>query len=222
MKLFVCVSVLTFAVSANAATIPFTEGFDTSSSSWRGNSPVGPDLTHVPTGGPGGSAYASTDFSFAGASAGDSATLHRGHVTFGSSGGAFAGNWITEGVTAFSVDVRHNAPVPLTYFTRFAGPGNFPGGIAVNVVPVLPNTWTTITFPIVDGFPFVSYEGTSFAAVFSNLGNIQVGADAPAALAGNPATFTFDIDNPTIVPEPATISLLGLGSLAILRKRRNA
>lgn len=218
MNVLAGTTLLTFATAASAATVPFTENFDTGPANWR-ESTGGANLDWNATGGPDGDAYASTPFSFGSLADGDTPALFRGHDTFDSSGDAFVGNWIGEGIDTFSVAVRHNAPLPLTLFTRFSGPANFPGAIAVNFIPVLPNTWTTVTIPINPGNPqFVTFEGGDFST-FNSIANVQVGYEVPAGFGGNPASFTFDIDRPTIVPEPTTAAAL-LACLGLVRRRR--
>ncbi|MEM0914612.1 MAG: PEP-CTERM sorting domain-containing protein [Planctomycetota bacterium] len=208
---------------ALAVTNPFTESFDTDAANWGTNVASTP-ATHVATGGAidnGG--YISTVFDFSGTSAGQTPVLFRGQDELGSSGGAFEGNYIADGVTEYSMYVRHNAPTPLTFFTRFASAVNFPGGTAIEFVPVLPNQWTEIVFAIDPSNPeFVSFSGTSFGAVFSSIGHVQPGIEVPAALGGANTQITFDLDEVTIVPEPATLGLAALGGLAMLTRRRAA
>jgi hypothetical protein len=149
--------------------------------------------------------------------------LIRAQDEFNSSGHAFEGNWIAQGVGRFSALVRHNAPLPLSYFARFSSPANFPGGTAVKFAPVPPNTWTQLNFDIrADNPEFVTFEGSSFNAVFSNIGHIQLGVNVPAALNENATAFTFDIDKASIaaVPEPAGVVAGVMASIAIVGGRR--
>lgn len=219
----VSATALAFAIttgSAAAATVPFTEGFAADNANWKNAASA--DLSFVGAGGPDASSYATTTYSFENNADGDGPVLLRGQDNFDASSDAFVGNWLAEGVTEFSAYVRHNAPVPLNYFTRFASSFNFPGSVAVNFVPVLPNTWTKITFDISATNPqFVSFEGSDFNTVFGGIGNVQLGVNVPAALAGSTATYTFDLDQPTITPEPAMLGLFAAGGLCALRRRAN-
>ena len=208
---------------AQAAVVPFTEDFTADAADWADNTGLSL-LQHVASDGPDDGAYASTQKALNGL--GDqSVVLFRAQDEFNSSGHAFEGNWISDGVGQFSALVRHNAPLPLNYFARFSGPGNFPGASAVKFTPVLPNTWTQLTFNINAGNPeFVTFEGSSFATVFSNVGHVQLGVRVPEALNTNTSAFTFDIDKALItapVPEPATltVSILAIG---LLSRRRPA
>ncbi len=209
---------------AQAAVAPFTEDFSITASSWADNSGLNL-LTHVPAGGADGGAYASADKALTGLG-GQSVVLFRAQDEFNSSNHAFEGNWVTQGIGRFSAFVRHNAPLPLSYFARFSGPGNFPGGTAVKFAPVLPNTWTQLNFDIRANNPeFVTFEGTSFGAVFSNVGHIQLGVSGPAALAGDPSVFSFDIDKATIVmvvPEPTTLTAMVIAGTVFVSGRRRA
>ncbi|MGB0715485.1 MAG: IPTL-CTERM sorting domain-containing protein [Phycisphaerae bacterium] len=211
-------TVLAGATIASAATVPFVEDFDANASQWfngAGNAPA----SWLANGGPDGSAYISEPINLAAAAVDDTPIAVRGQVGFGSSGGAFAGNYIAEGVTEFRTFVRHDAPFPLTFYARFAGPGNFPGAIAVNFVPVFPNQWTEVVIPIDPNNPqFISFEGTDFGAVFNNVGNIQIGVSVAEGQAGFPFDITVDVDQPQIlgVQSVPTVSTWGLVVLALM------
>lgn len=199
--------------------IPFTEDFVTDSANWRDAVGVGV-LDWLANGGPDGGAFAQGPFNFVASQPDDTPVILRAHDSFGSSGGAFTGNWINAGVTLLSAQVRHNATVPLTYFVRLVGPNNFPGAVAINFAPAPPNQWTEISFVIDENSPqFVTFEGSDFATIFSDIANIQFGVSVPPALSGVNQEFAFDVDKVTIVPEPAMIALLGLGALVLARRR---
>jgi hypothetical protein len=171
-----------------------TEDFDTGPADWR-DSAGAAVLNHVAAGGPDGGAYASGTFNFAGSSGGATPVIFRAQDEFGSSGGLFEGNWISDGVISFSVFVRHNASVALTFFVRFAGPANYPGGTAVNFAPVKPDTWTRISFLIdPNNSQFIGFEGTDFSRVFSDIGHVQIGVNVPQVLAGVDSVCIFDVD----------------------------
>ncbi len=211
---------LTFALltaTVSAATVPFTEDFPTDASNWR-NSGGTVALDWFSAGGPDGGSYASGPFNFVHSGANTTPSILRGHDSYDASGDAFVGDWLAAGVTHFSMTVRHDAPEPLIFFARFAGPANFPGAAAVKFTPVFPHTWTQIDFLIDPSNPEIVLEGFPFEDVFSNVGNIQIGVSVSATLAGVDHTYSFDVDKISIVPEPAT--LLGLALLAIAARRR--
>jgi hypothetical protein len=66
----------------------------------------------------------------------------------------------------------------------------------------------------------VTFEGSDFATVFGNIGNLQIGVDVPAELAGMNRVVTFDVDKVSIVPEPTTLTLLAPGLAWLMRRRR--
>ena len=206
-----------------AATPGFTEDFELDVANWV-NFDNTAFLSFNATGGPDGSSFASGDFNFKDLAFGDQGPviLRATTTPLGpASGGNFFGDWLTDGITEFSAQVRHNAPVPLTFFARFASPTFFPGAIAVRFQPVFPNTWTEMSFDIDPSNPaFVSFEGETFVDVFDGIGNVQIGVEVPAALAGVDQGFTFDVDQVSIVPEPSSLVLASLAVLACVRRRR--
>ncbi len=210
------------AAFASAATIPFTETFSDGPANWRGNpNSVGSlDGWSASGGAVDGGGYISEGWNFVANTVGDQGpVIFRGPAS--ASGGAFVGNWIAQSVDAVSVYVRHDAPVPINMFARFADPMGFPGAIAVAFAPVLPNQWTQLTFLIDPSNPqFVSFEGQSFETVFDSIGILQFGASTPAALAGVDQVVHFDLDTVAIVPEAGGLSLFALGALALLGRTR--
>jgi len=189
---------ITGATAAVAAEVPFTEDFNNDSANWY-NNPGNAPLEWSGSGGPDGGAHVYTTFNFVNAREGDIPALFRAQDEFNSSGGAFEGNWITDGVEVFTAFVRHDAPAPATFFTRFSQPANFPGGVAIVFQPVPPGTWTKIEIPIrADNPQFVTFEGSDFETVFSNIGHVQIGIQVSKGLEGINDDFFFDLDKPTI------------------------
>lgn len=214
---------LLITATLSAGIGPFTETFDDSSANWV-NAPGTAFLDHFENGGPmgAGDGYASGAFNFANTTAETDIVVHRAQDEFNASGNAFVGDYITAGINQLSFDIRHDLPTPANVFVRFASPVNFPGGIAVEFAPILSNQWTNVTIPIDPGNPqFVSFEGTSFAAVFSNVGHLQIGVRTPQAVAGVDSDFNFDIDNVSIIPAPGAAAAFATGALALTRRRRS-
>lgn len=206
--------------SASASAIGFTEHFDAGSASWR-NSNGAADLAWFAAGGPDGGAYASSTFNLSVTTAGGfPPTVIRAQQGYGSSLGAFAGNWLAEGVTAVSFWFRHDLNDAIGVTGRFASAANFPGAAVVSFVPVLPNSWTLVTFDVSPtSTSFVSFEGSSYAAVFSNIGNMQFGFSVPAAMVGQDIDGHFDIDGVTITPAPGALALFTLAGAGRRRRR---
>ncbi|MBI5862947.1 MAG: PEP-CTERM sorting domain-containing protein [Planctomycetes bacterium] len=204
--------------AASAATVPFTESFTNGASNWR-NSLGTVDALWLSVGGADGAGHIREDFSFAASAPGDQPLLLRGQSNYNSSGGAFVGNWIGEGVTSFHMFVRTNTPVPVNFYARFAAPNGGPGAVALEFAPVLPNTWTEIVVPLDPSNPQFIYEGTNFNSVFSNVGRIQMGILAPSQLIGDPSVYSFDLDEVSIVPEPGTLGALLLAAAMLARRR---
>jgi len=223
--LFVAAAVSFVVVStAGAAIVPYTEHFNADAANWY-NATSTATVDWESTGGPDGSGHVSTTYDPSGAVEGNTPVLFRAQDEFGSSGNAFVGDYIAEGVTQFSAWVRHDASVPLNFFVRFSTPISFPGAVAVDFTPVQPNQWTLISFSIDAANPqFVSFEGSNFNAVFSNVGHIQAGPSIPAELAGTTDLVTIDFDEVSITPEPASALYVGAIAIAagVRRRRRGA
>ena len=209
--------VLASCAPALAVINPYTETFSSAAANWSSASTFTP-LNYPPSGGPDGSAYGSAAFGFAGNVNGDFPIMFRGQSNFGSSGGAFNGDWLGAGVTSFSFSVRDNVPFPVQFFARFSNGG--PGVVALETTLVQPNAWTTFTVPIDPSTPFI-YEGapTLFGQTFGAMARVQIGVVVDANLAGQAGPYTFDIDNVGIAPSPASGALL-LGGLGLLGRRR--
>jgi len=169
-----------------------------------------------------GDGYITSAVNFSTSFENDNVLFSRGHSTAGASGGAFAGDWLSSGISEFSFWVRHDFTDPLTFFTRFATPANFPGVAGLSLVPVLPNTWTQVTFSIDAGNPLMFPEGPpgTFEAAFGNIGNLQLGLVVPLGLAGYAPDVTFDIDRISVIPAPGSGLLLVMSGVFFSRGRR--
>lgn len=197
--------------SASAAVVPFTETFGADAANWTG--PGGP-ATYDPA----GNISAETNVNTA--SFGVVIGL-RGQSANNASGGAFVGNWIADGVTSLSFSVRHNGPSPMSFGARLVSPANFPGAIGLDFAPVAPGVWTTVTIPINPAYPgFVSFEGSDFNTIFSNIGSVQLLYNVPASLVGTGTMIRFEADNVSIVPGAGTIAVVGPMGLVMMRRRR--
>ena len=227
----VTLSALSLVSFATADVVDFTETFAADDSDWRGAAASGADiLDFVANGGPDGSSYVSFETNFinfpdgSGMGGGQpTPVLFRGQQNFGSSDGAFVGNWIEDGVQEFSFAFRHNMPAPVTVFSRFASASNFPGGLAINFAPAFPGQWTEVSIEINPNNPqFISFEGADFESVFTNVGNVQFGISVPEGFGGSPVNYRFDVDNVrvTTVPEPSISTWIVAMSLFAFKRRK--
>jgi hypothetical protein len=143
----------------------------------------------------------------------------RAQQAYGSSGGAYVGNWLAAGVTGVQFWFRHDLPEAVTVTGRFAGPQNFPGASTESAIEVAPDLWTLVAFDLREGSPdIISLGGGTYAGVFSSIANIQIGFVVPSELAGQPILGRFDLTEFAIVPAPSAVALL-LAS-GVLRNRR--
>lgn len=177
-----------------ATTVPFTEAFVNDASNWRDRTGAA-TATWVSAGGADGGGYISEDFNFVNSTDLDPPpVLLRCQSNFGSSGNNFFGNWIADGVTEFRVFVRHDAPAEVTFFARFASPAAFPGAFA-DLAPIPQGIWTEVIVAIsADNPQFLTFEGSDFATVFSDIGRVQIGVFVPAVLAGTDNVYNFEVD----------------------------
>jgi hypothetical protein len=206
-------------------TVPFTENFGSDAANWKDVNGATP--TWLSRGGPDGSSYISTSASAYFLDDGDPVVLFRGQDGFDSSADSFVGNWLANGVNHFSVWVRHDAPVPLDFFVRFATAGNFPGVAADKTELIAPNAWTRLSYDIdssfINSFLFPEGPNSFFFSTFGALGNIQVGYSVPHDFGLINSSFNFAIDEPSVsheTPEPAGwIIALCLGTAAAVWRR---
>lgn len=218
------------ASGGQAGEIVFTESFTGGPANWATG---GENLAgHQPTGGADGGGFIDSSpdapITFAGSFASAfgspaNAVLFRANDDFNSSGGAFVGNWIDAGYTSFSFFVRHDSPLPVQFFARFASPNNQFGASVTNGQLVLPNQWTEVVLDVSRGSSDIISFGAAggqpdpFAAVFSSIGNIQISAFRPFGLTDEQAQqpLLFALDEVSLaVPEPASVAMVALGSLA--------
>ncbi|MCZ7591939.1 MAG: hypothetical protein M5U15_07185 [Kiritimatiellae bacterium] len=198
------VALFCIATTSALAMENYTETFDTDDANWR--YPNGQtNLDWHASGGPAGDGdgyVSATGISFSGKSPNSFYVVARGNESYGSSGGAFAGNWITSGVYQISMDVRHDVPQPIRIGIRIAK-GNHP---AVAIVPselIPPGEWKTIRVPVTSnatGYLDYNFEGQNFAAVFKEINSIQPMLYVPEEYTSPADTnlFTIDMDNASI------------------------
>jgi len=199
----------------------FIEQFDSDAANWR-NFNGSATLAWISTGGPDNSGFARSSYNLSGTTVGGfPPTVIRAHASYPSSNGGYTGNWIADGATIFQFDIRHNLAEAISMTGRFATPTNNPGASAVSSTVIQPNVWTTVTFNLAEGSPdIISLGGGTYASIFGNLGNIQLGFNVPVSLAGTNFDATFDIDNVRVLPAPGALALLGMGGLVVGRRRR--
>jgi len=218
------------ASAALALTLPTTENFDATNQNWKNSvSALTQNATWISGGGPSGVGDAFIESSFTTAATGTpsaSQVVFRARDTVDSSNDAFFGNWIDAGVTTLDFWIRHDAATPLNLGLRLPTSAGFPAMLGRFPVAVQPNTWTHLTMAINNSNPELLDETgpthANFNAVFSNLTYLQIFADLSGQ--GNSTVINFDLDKVSLVPEPSTWLMAGMGlpalGLAIRARRR--
>jgi hypothetical protein len=211
---------LAVAASASGQIVGFLEDFSTGDANWRGDS-LASTLEWSGSGAPGGDAFVTSVFNLSGTTAGGfPATVIRAASSVGSSDGAYVGDWITAGVTGVCFWFRHDLAESIQLSLRVAPATNFPGGSAYGEV-VAANEWTQVHFDLSpSSSQWVSFSGTSWAAVMQSIANIQIGFLVPESLAGQDVVGRFDMTDFSIVPAPAAFAFLALGGAFAARRRR--
>lgn len=216
--------------AAQAVTVPFAEGFGGGASGWV----IGlvPSGTGSPawssSGGADGGGFISMSRTMSASQfngSGFGFIAFRGNAANDASGDAFVGNWLTEGVSAFSASVRHTSPAALNFYLRIDAGGGAAGSSIVFSVPS--DTWTNISVPIVESpSNFQSYGAGTFNSVFSNVQNVQIALapTQPAEVLDGTTSYTFGLDDVAVVPEPSAVLLvlsgLGVGVVGCVRRTR--
>ena len=223
-KLLAIVFYIAFAANSHALNNPYTETFATNNANWlTGTSTSAPWFS---SGGVGNSGYIGTTGTIS--TNGFGPIVFRGNATSDASGDAFVGNWLAGGVTLFTAFVRHDAPVSLNFYIRFdAGSG---AGASSNPIEVSTGVWTELNIPIVNSLGtngvFQSYgaAGTNFGLIFSNIQNVQIALASTQDPTTIDQTYNIGLDNVSVVPEPNTVGLLGLGAAflvyRVIRRRQ--
>jgi len=135
----------------------------------------------------------------------------------------WGGDYVSAGVTAVRVDMANFGATDLEMraLLLFTSGGDWTS-TATTLVPA-DGVWRTYTFGLTTSdLTLVGGSGT-LAQALSGVGRFMLRhqTGAPAGIgAGTPVVGTLGIDNVTAIPEPASIALLAVGGLALLRRRR--
>lgn len=204
------------AIETQAATVPFTESFDSGVSGWENS--VNLPLAFTATGGSDGGGFATGTFNFNGyvpGFGGSGPIVLRASAADDASGGAFLGNWLTDGVASVSFMVRHDAPEAMEFYLRIATAANSPAGAFFSTQSVAANVWTLVTLPVSPLATYCTDAGPpgACATALGAVGNLQIGTSAPVGLLDDDVAYSFDIDQVSLnpIPEPGTALLMGLG-----------
>lgn len=228
LSLLLVVAACCSASAANVA--PYTELFSSSNSLWTQNSNAAANW--FSSGGVGGitDGYITTLFNVPTTASG-TPVIARATGSNNPSDGHFIGSYAD--ITTISFSVKSDATFAVPIALRLGGAM---GGVAITIDGGLlqpGSDWTTFTFELSPtNSKIISYEGTpgadnaaKFATATSNVANLQVflNLSEPGYVPPTTATsVTFSVDSVTVVPEPTSAMLIGLGvpTLILMRRRR--
>ncbi len=206
-----------FAGNGFAATVPFTEDFDLGPADWYdfpGTAPV----IWAATGGPDGGAYVTGTYFVPDPPPPFGVSMFRAQDEFNSSGGAFEGDWVADGVKQLSFFIRHDALQPIDVFARFTTPDNFPGAVGILFAPIPAGVWTEVTIDVTPTSPQIILECCTYDDTFTNIGHLQIGIVPTVDFVGQ--LITVDLDKVTIIPAPGALVISMMGTLLLGRRRR--
>ena len=228
------VSGFALLTTSSATAVPvdaYAESFPGTNANWVYGPGSGSGFaTWESTGGPDSSSHISASMNTASSATNSSLVLFQGRLNNNASNGEFVGSWLDGGIYRLSAWVRHNAPESLPYFARITNTAGFPGAGIIDGTLVAPNTWTKLEYDI-----DVSKIGTTiipetvppatdlstYISVFSNVGRVQFGFNVPASMANSSTSYVYQLDQVSVVPEPAAVVLvLSSAGLAWMRRRR--
>jgi hypothetical protein len=228
-SLLTAVTVAAACSTAMAAKVlPYTELFSSNNSLWTQNNNTAANWLS-PGGVDGGTdGYITTLFTVPTAITG-TPVIARATASNNPSGGLFIGDY--SDIETISYYVKTDAAFAVPFGLRLGGatPGT---AIVIDGGLVQPGSdWTLITFDLSPTNPnIISYEGTpgaddaaKFTAATSNVANLQAFLYLAKPGYVPPATatpVTFSVDSVAVVPEPTSLTLLGLAAPLMLARRR--
>lgn len=135
----------------------------------------------------------------------------------------WTGDYLSAGVTGLQMDLKNfsNHELHMRLFILFSPGGEF---TSTNAVVLAPNSdWQTVYFGLTSSDMTAVDGGFDLDLTLASVQRMMIrhqpgepgGIGAPPPIAA-----TLGIDNITSVPEPATLGLVALGALVLIRRRR--
>lgn len=135
----------------------------------------------------------------------------------------WTGDYVTAGITGFTADVINTGATTLDLRlafgdTRSARNGEwFASSSSVQLAPG--SGWQSVVLPIDEG-SLTQVLGTgSYADLMSGVGAVRILSSVAPSNLGDTIEGTLGVDNLRAIPEPASLALVALASLAAMRRR---
>lgn len=174
------------------------------------------DVSNVPNGGPTG--------------AGDA---YLQVVSYGGSGPGsrlatycdfWSGDYQAAGVNRIEVMFRNFSNVDLSMRVVLFDGFTQARWTSVNAFTLAANSgWVTASFGLAESDLVRVLGSSDYNSVITNTSRLMIRHDnSPPSAGGSPVVATVGMDNIRAVPEPATFAALGMGALALIRRKRKA
>jgi hypothetical protein len=133
----------------------------------------------------------------------------------------WAGDYAAVGVSAIEMDLKaFDAPLDMRVALK-TGNGFTPGYVTNSVTVPNDGAWHHVVFQLDAGNLTAVNGPPDLATLLGAVGELRILHASAASLNGEPITATVGIDNvgAVAVPEPASLGVLGLGAVGLLRRR---
>lgn len=132
----------------------------------------------------------------------------------------WTGDYIATGITAVEMDLVNNSGMMLSIRIGIEGGGPGNRWTSVNPVSLSPSDRGTFRFEL-NSSSMAAAGGNDFTAALTNVSQIRILHNpATGDFKGAAVSGSFTVDNITLVPEPSSATILLLGSIGLIIRRK--